>query len=456
MRPLDASAPLLDLAEDLGTPRTISTTELATRGPWTAYVDERMVVNSATIGERHRLSPPGSSLVNAQVAPGFSHVVYNDLHGGRLLSVPIRGGVTIQLSPSTHTTYGPYLFEGQDTLFMGYASFTSRTLFRVPTNGSAPAVALHTVPSATSALLGTSPDGRHALVFHTGSVDRVDLSGALATTTLATDYRLDIPLVAHFTLDSERFVYRSSATTSELRSVLLDGSASPITLAGGGNRTVLSFVLSSDTHLAAFVYLGSNGQQGTGFAPTDGSAVEVVFPPVTGELEPIGIAPDGSGLFYVREEVAGDSIYFQPPWGGTTATRLAGPFNSVLATHYGGGSHVVVEVLDGGASRLLALRSDGSGAPLVLQLGQDAGATLSPDGTRVAFSRAGNLYWCPVDGSQPARLVNRVGLASATFEDVTFTLGSNALLFRASLQEPDVFDVYGAFLDPVEHQRKAE
>lgn len=443
MRPLDASQPIIDLTEDLGTARIVSATRHITRGPWSAYLDERGILASATIGEHHRMNPPlaeETAVQEMQISPGLSHVVYRD-GTSRLMSTPLRGGPTTRLSPFSHLV-DSWRFAGQEVLFVGQDSGVGR-LFRVPLNGSAPAEEIQTA-GTPSEVITLSPNSRFVLVRQNrAEVARIDLSGALQPETLATDYTEQ----GSVTSDSTRFLYLSGG----LRSVPMDGSTSSTLLAGDGSTAIRSYLLSPNSQLAAFVYIIlAHGDRGVGFVPADGSSAAILFPP-SDCWEVIGFSPGGLGLLYSSWNGNSNNIYLQPLSAGSPAKKLLGPYSNGTI-HYNGGSHVLVEL----PGSILAVAIDGSGVRTLPNFVPDAGAALSPDGTRVAFSSQGNLYWSPIDFSRPAKRLNDRGIPGATFRDLTFTLGSKALTFRATLQEPGVFDLYGAFLEPIEHTRKSE
>jgi Tol biopolymer transport system component len=114
--------------------------------------------------------------------------------------------------------------------------------------------------------------------------------------------------------------------------------------------------------------------------------------------------PGKPGLIVYEADAGGDSDIFSAPLGAATGTNLT---NTAGVTEvYPGVSADGTRVVYTRLGNIWAMNIDGSGQTQLTNFGNDNYASFSPDGARIVFTRAGDVWVMNSDGSGPQQLVN--------------------------------------------------
>ena len=404
-----------------------------------------------------------------KVTPDSAHVVYDlsrydadsDTIDSRLLSVPIdRSSAPVQLS-SGGLGSRVYSFQtAPDSARVVFsvrhldAAFHPSGLCSVPISGGSPPVSLHPALAAGPTLCDVyefqfSPDGRHIAYIADQDVDGVRELFAVQHDGLAPPLELT-PLEPYSLVfnvriapDSARAVFQrsSSAGPSNLFSVLLDGSASPVALHPplGTDGYAYQFEISPDASRVVYVADQDTNEVFELYSvPIDGSAAPVKLsgPMVAGGRVALfggifQIAPDGQRVVYLAEQDTDGVIelYSAPIDGSSAPVKLSG-----------------------------LMVAGGDLSPSAQTLGAPC-FRFSPDASRVVYradqdtDEVFELYSAPLDGSAASVKLNGTMVAGG---DVTMAYGLGdfqvspdgaRVVYRADQDADDVFELFSVPID---------
>lgn len=412
--------------------------------------------------------------VDYAVAPGSGRVVYvadqdtNDVD--ELFSVPgDRSASPVRLNgdlPLGQDVMGFWITpDGQLVIFQA-GTFASSALFRVPTDGSAPAVAVTGYSNKSSVWLG--PDGSTVVYAEPDqfgiqtSLYRVPTNGSAAPTFIVESAP---PLSFGFTYfgeltfsdDGTRVVFaqlfdEDGLEQSDLLTASLDGSYAPRYL----NLQPL------DGYVRPYVYDGDDRVvfiEGGGVVAIslDGSQRVVLDPAGWNPAGLLVLSNDGTRVVFSAGQVGQGGLFQAPIDGSQAALQLVSSSASILAARFAGSTvvysaweyfasgphwkHWAVPLAGGQAPAQLnpPPYDDAAGDVVIHPGGQDVLFRAAPGGLGVH-----NLYRVPLDASAPPQRLNTPLEASGDVSAFAVAGSGDTIAYLADAQENETFELFGA------------
>ena len=293
-------------------------------------------------------------------------------------------------------------------------------------------------------------------------------------------YELSGPLLGGGSLrfviapDSSRVVYLGAqlSSQSELFSVLLDGSGSPVRLSANlpAQGRIRSFAVDSSSQRG--VYLADQDaatRDELWSAPIDGSAAPTKLNAALvagGDVTEYALAADGTRVFYLADQDADEvfELYSVATAGGVpvklSGTLVAG--GDVWSFHPSADGADVAFVADGAINNvreLFAAPALGGSAPVKLSGVLNAGGNvltsvqLTSDGSTAVYvadvivDERFELYAAPLDGSGPRKLSGPLQASGDVHEVFRLSPDGRTVAYAADARADEVVELFAARLD---------
>jgi Tol biopolymer transport system component len=453
------------------------------------------------------LNPVGSGSIEALEVGADGTVVYVEEAGASaslLQSVPIDGSRAPAVLNSLAVpaeAVGRFVLDarGGRVLYASSAAFDGgervQRLFSAPKTGAKAPIPLGEpfvhggsvhdfafLPGANEVIFSSDRDQ-----FGRSDVWRVRLAGEAAPELVSTAPPATVGDVQEFqtTHDGRRALYRADQETDEvfeLYSVATQGRARLVRVSGpmvaGGDVLAATFLegtpnfaISADDRRVVY----RADQEVDGWPELYNAAIDGSAPPVrltqnrANALQLTGlfrIADDSSQVLFVAAHGATRELYGVPLAGNAAPVRVnhsLGAGESVLDFRISGDSQYVVYRVGSttGAQALYSARLDGSRAPVALGIEPpaspdlDANYVLTPDSRTVLFAyilqstdRTFWFYAAPLDGSAPARFLDRV-TRFVYANELTYAVdpGGRRLVYSGERDGSEDYQLFSAPID---------
>lgn len=413
-----------------------------------------------------------SSAHTYTVAPVSGRVVYRQ--GDALRSVPGDGSASaVRLNeglPVGHQVVAYWISpDGQFVILWaqlpaaGPFQGQTRALYRVPTDGSAPPVALTGYLAMDGAW--ASPD-LSTLVYSVlldtlvMNLYQVPTDGSSAPAFVVQSDITSGDEYSGFSFDELTFsddgtrivfeqytgVYGDEPHRYDLRTAALDGSATPAYLTQPSETNLRNYVFDGDHRV---VYIAS----GVVAVSLDGSQRVPLFAVGAQEKDLLALSDDGTRVAFVIDLAGSQDALYQAPVDGSqvavqlasgaiSSVRFAGTtvvcsYRSALTNRY---LHWAVPLAGGASVALNPPPFDNAGADIAIHPGgQDVLYRAERDGLGVL-----DLYRAPLDGSTPPRRLNTTLVAGGDVSSFATAGTGDFVVYHADAKANESFELFGA------------
>lgn len=409
------------------------------------------------------------------LSPDSSRVAY--VSAGDLYVAPLSGGPALRVLETTRSVVLVGFEPSSEAVFVTHnpLSATRMELFRVPADGSGPALRISpplvvggNVDWTRVTFVGTRvlfdadalQDEEHGLYSApsdgSGSALRLD-------TPLHPDSDVEGWTASH---DGTRVLYRADSLVNgriELFSRPIDGSAAPVRLNGelaAGGSVDWKYAL----HANGSVVYRADQEVDERFE-LYGTTIDGSLPPLKLSAEPLpgergisqtfALTEDGTRLLYVLDVLSGSLLHSVPLDHSTAPVALAPGFVYSFALSPAG-DRVAFTALVGDVVEGFSAPVDGSDAPVRLHAPLAAPSsvdsvlhsTFTSDGElvfRATLDGEAGLFRAPLDGSGPTRL-SPLLVSGGEIVDFKVAPGGNHVVFAGDVQVDERFLLYSASL----------